>query len=578
LSPGPYFVTVYAKDDSCDAKTLADGTPIIIYNDLLNDGIYAYISNIPSGVYLENNDGNVQVRSGDNDNYDPKQIWLFSKQSDGSFVIYNCYDDTVIDNAHSGKNNGNNILSWTANFGSNQKWFTCDTANGSISLINKVSGKALDITGAVFDPGTNVELFTVNESAAQTFNILRLSSQGVDYSKPTKPLATDAKVTDQASVTKETEISWNPVQTVGNFDARTYDISIWKPDGTLAVNEKGLTDTSFKTTFSDFGTYTAQVRVNNSKYKDWYTDSSIISFNVMNADEYNSYVKEKSDALKEMLNAQITLSAETKGIGSIGLSWSTTVSAGTSIWRSTDGINYELITAIESSDTYSYIDTDLNPGTRYYYKVTNYTDFAGEHVYGSSSEPASAVTNDLEQVKASVDEVSAVDVSLSWNSVDCSGYAVDRSDDGINFTELKEISDPKTVAFGDTDLQPGKIYYYKITPYINIKDKKGYGANPYIVTVMTSDVKSTEIFGSKLDSGAVTVSWLSTKCTGYTIYVSNDNLTFTEVKTVDNSILSWTSDSLGSDTEYFMVKPYIMGDDNIKHEGKASNSLAFPLE
>ncbi|MEH1894055.1 MAG: RICIN domain-containing protein, partial [Nostoc sp.] len=68
--------------------------------------------------------------------------------------------------AHS-KVDGANVQQWTKNQGENQQWLLQDAGNGSFYLINKESAKALDVGAHSKVDGANVQQWTKNQGENQ---------------------------------------------------------------------------------------------------------------------------------------------------------------------------------------------------------------------------------------------------------------------------------------------------------------------------------------------------------------------------------------------------------------------------
>ena len=248
----------------------------------LGSNFYAYIIKQSSWKHLENSGSNVQLAVGGNDSTDPKQIWLFTRQSDGSYEIKSAYNDKCIDATNWSTANGANIATVEANGTSAQRWFIKPNGDGYY-IQTAYSDMVMDVASNSDTAGTNVELWTKNETSAQRFSIYGLTHDGVNYAKPAKPDASVLSIKELGTSEKNTVFQWTTSK-LKNFDSRTYDIRIWKgttATGSTYKTELGIKETTYKITLPA-GTYTANITAVNSKYYEWYTMGPSITFTISN--------------------------------------------------------------------------------------------------------------------------------------------------------------------------------------------------------------------------------------------------------------------------------------------------------
>ena len=251
------------------------------YEDL-GEHFWAYIIKRDSWKHLECAGYNVQLAAGGNDSHDPKQIWEFTKQSDGSYVIKNAYGDRCIDAEGWGTSNGTNVCANGSNGTTAQKWYIVKNED-AFYLKTSYSDMVMDVTSNSNEPGANVELWTKNTSEAQRFSIYKLTADGINYSKPAKPAASTISVKTLGTSNTKTVLQWtaSPLKST-NFDKRVYDIRIWKglsTDGSAYHTKLGLTGATYEITLPE-GSYTAKVYAVNAKYYEWWAGSSEITFTI----------------------------------------------------------------------------------------------------------------------------------------------------------------------------------------------------------------------------------------------------------------------------------------------------------
>ena len=260
----------------------------------IGDDFYAFISKKDAEKNLEsssektqaqqdthNNHGNVQLAKNGNDVNDPRQIWHFIRQSDGSYKIKNEYNNSLMDVYGSYTDNGTNVITTLDEHnGGNQRWFITNTSNGYRLSPAFATNKALDVYGGNNADGTNVEIWDWNASTAQLYKIAK-----TDYSKPASPPASTISVSSLGSSSTPTTLSWTTSLLRDlRFDERVYDLRIWKGNKAEGDTYKmvwGLKGTSYQITLPA-GTYSANVSPVNTKYSNWYTYGESITFTVPN--------------------------------------------------------------------------------------------------------------------------------------------------------------------------------------------------------------------------------------------------------------------------------------------------------
>ena len=96
------------------------------------------------------------------------EMWRFTRQDDGSYVITNFATGRVLDAYGLGTTDFTNVFTDVYNGGGNQKWFVYEK-NGGYVLRPAYSDMVLDVDHAIFESGTNIEIHTQNDSTAQNF-------------------------------------------------------------------------------------------------------------------------------------------------------------------------------------------------------------------------------------------------------------------------------------------------------------------------------------------------------------------------------------------------------------------------
>jgi hypothetical protein len=102
----------------------------------------------------------------------------------------------------------------------------------------------------------------------------------------------------------------------------------------------------------------------------------------------------------------------------------------------------------------------------------------------------------------SANAVSSSQINLSWNdnSADETGFDVERSLDGVNFT-LLTTTGADTTSYSDTGLAESTIYYYRVLAY------NANGSSAYSAT--SSATTKSDVAGTSVEVGNIVVSTVS---------------------------------------------------------------------
>ena len=244
----------------------------------LGNDFYAFIIKKNTWLHLSAENGNVKISSTGNDSSDPKQIWHFLRQSNGTYKIVNEYNSNCLEAVNFGNTAGTNIATYTDNGTTAQRWFIYKNGNG-YNLSPSYSNLVMDANGGSDAAGTNIQLWPVNNADSQRYSIYKLTEDGVNYVKPSAPTVYKPSV----SVTNKTvKISWNKSPLNGKYDKRVYDIRIYKGStSSEAIYSKfDITGTELTYTAGSTGTYYVTLAAVNTKYYSSYKISEAVKFTV----------------------------------------------------------------------------------------------------------------------------------------------------------------------------------------------------------------------------------------------------------------------------------------------------------
>ena len=137
-------------------------------------------------------------------------------------------------------------------------------------------------------------------------------------------------------------------------------------------------------------------------------------------------------------------------------------------------------------------------------------------------------------------------MTLTWNHQDIvTSYQVYRSTDNKNWTFISSTTNTKYV---DSKLTYGTIYYYKIEAVTNLASRKY--SNVISKKIVPNTVKNLKI--SSANTTSINLAWDKVATTGYQVYRSTDNKTWTKIASIkSNSTLTYKDTGLTANKMYY---------------------------
>lgn len=422
--------------------------------------------------------------------------------------------------------------------------------------------KLLNTTGKVTYKDGSTKNFTFNESDAIGAEMLANIYSGEQYHNHWKPGEhqgfifykgylfsvpvlvendfTGFNVTPKSGVTMS--LSWNAIP-----DAYSYDVMCSDGEIFLKIKSCGSSQTSTSHTGLTAGT--------SYRYKIIARDRSGNEIAV-------SPVKE---AVALATPALQSVSMVENGLK---LSWTKASGADRyNIYRSTskDG-TYEYIKSVQG--VLSYVDTDVELGKTYYYKVRAYKKIDGKVYYGGYSNAGGKTYRAVNGLKAS--PKSGVTMTLSWSAVSgVYSYEIWAAADGSSFAKVKATG-KNQLSTSHTGLTAGTRYSYKILA----KDSSGnlIAVSPVVkaVALATPTIESA----TSVKTG-VSIKW--SRASGadrYNIYrsTSKDGTYeyLTSVQHVENYVDKTAKDG---QTYYYKVRAYKKFDGIVYYGGYSGSAV-----
>jgi len=209
------------------------------------------------------------------------------------------------------------------------------------------------------------------------------------------------------------------------------------------------------------------------------------------------------------------------------------------------------------------LDLDLEAGT-YYILVTGtgtgdpdtgYTDYAslGQYfIYGtlpSLQLPPAAPTG----LSAAPASSSQIDLSWTDNSVNETGFFIERSEDGGTNWMLAGFTAANSTTYEDTGLIANTIYHYRIAAYNAIGDS-GYSNSAGGTTLDLPPAAPSNLNAAPLAGGQIQLSWADNSAneTGFAVERSaNDSTGWQEIGLVAENTTNYEDTGLAPNTPYF---------------------------
>lgn len=166
------------------------------------------------------------------------------------------------------------------------------------------------------------------------------------------------------------------------------------------------------------------------------------------------------------LNAPTGLTATAVSASRINLSWTDTEvnEAGYKVERSTDGVSFTEIASSLPANSTSYSDNGLSAGTQYYYRVRSFLGTTHSLYSNTADATTFIVISTPTTLVATAASVSQIDLTWNDNATNEAGYKVERSTDGIDFSEIADLPANST-NYSNTGLTSGILYFYRVRAY-----------------------------------------------------------------------------------------------------------------
>jgi hypothetical protein len=213
-----------------------------------------------------------------------------------------------------------------------------------------------------------------------------------------------------------------------------------------------------------------------------------------------------------------SLAVSSAAYNSVGLTWldNATNESGYKVERSPDGVTYTERASL-GAGVRSFTDSSVSESSRYYYRVRAYNS-AGVSGYSNAvnvtTPAAPTATLPASPSSLAASSVAYNSVGLTWldNATNESGYKVERSSDGVTFTERASLG-AGVRSFTDGTVSASSGYYYRVRAY-NSAGASGYSnavsvTTPAAPSIAALPAAPSSVAASNRADGTALVTWSS---------------------------------------------------------------------
>jgi len=304
----------------------------------------------------------------------------------------------------------------------------------------------------------------------------------------------------------------------------------------------------------------------------------ICAYNSYGYSNYSNedYATTEEEDSSDDLEAPDNLDAEAYSSSRIDLTWDDNSSSETKfyIYRKTGSSGtYDRI-AIVDEDEEEYRDTDLDEGTKYYYKVRaydgdDYSDYSDE-TYATTEDEDDDSTGDLDAPdNLEAESYSSSRIDLTWDdnsSGETRFYIYRKTGSSGSYTEIASVSS-NTKEYRDTNVEEDTKYYYKIRAYDG-DEYSDYSDEDYATAGDSSssgDIDAPDNLEADARSNSrIDLTWddNSSDATRFYIYrKTGSSGSYSQIASVRSNIEEYSDTGLKSGTKYYYKIRAYDGDD-----------------
>jgi hypothetical protein len=400
-------------------------------------------------------------------------------------------------------------------------------------------------------PGAVKVTWADTDPSAAGFNVLRSTAGGTFAQVGTTTSArtfTDTTASADTAYTYEVQsYNGNTSSAVSTPVAVTTQVA---PPGGLTATAAGRTSVTLGWTANDSGatgyyvlrttgTTCTKIATVTGNSTTTYTDSSVsagqnYSYQVQAFNGANVSAASNTAAVSTPLNAPSALSATASTGTSVQLTWTDNDAAATgyNVLRSADGTNFTLVSKVTGATAHTFSDNTVAANQSYYYEVDAY-----DASVTSAVTAAATVSTPMAAPAGLTATAVGGNVNLAWTDKDstATGYTINRSTDGITFTQLATLTSPSANVYVDATGTAGAKYYYQvIATNSTTSSAPSNTASATVPQVTTGTVAITTRYGAELTITATgTADSVSVTESGSNLTITADGTTYTDAVPAD---------------------------------------------
>ncbi len=266
---------------------------------------------------------------------------------------------------------------------------------------------------------------------------------------------------------------------------------------------------------------------------------------------HSGYTNTASATTQPGPGAPSNLAATAVSSSRIDLTWTdnATNEAGFKVERATDGVTFVQVATL-TANLVAWSDNVLSPGVTYTYRMrayegpnhSAYSNTASATTAGAPPAPGNLAANAVTS--------SRIDIQWTDNSSSETGFKIERSTDGVNFTQIATAL-ANRVTYSSTGLIANTAYTFRVRAYEGANNS-AY-SNAATATTLPPPNAPSSATATPSGKGRIIVTWTdnATNEGGFKVERSTDGVNFTQIAQLPANTTFYSNGGLTAGTTYF---------------------------